>query len=131
MRIEILAMIIRTEIDLNNVFIGTYGTNFLDHELLCCLEKAFSAISRRPLRILSIGCSDGREPYSIAMLAQKQGIDVSITAIDRNPYVLRKAQKGYMKPRKRSSLALQHRGCWTINDSSAASANTIRCLILR
>lgn len=55
---------------------------------------------RRPLRILSAGCSTGEEPYSIAIairekLGESAGRLVSITACDIDQHALRRARRAH------------------------------------
>ncbi len=55
--------------------------------------------SEKSLTILSAGCSEGQEPYSIAMLLRNQseplhGWDVSIIGLDINTMALAKARSG-------------------------------------
>lgn len=54
----------------------------------------------RPLRVLSIGCCNGEEPYSLALLwksglqAAFPGTGIAITALDVDEGCLRRAEKG-------------------------------------
>lgn len=51
----------------------------------------------RPLRLLSVGCSSGEEPYSLVMLARHAGLgeqDTKVMGLDLNPASLRKAKAG-------------------------------------
>lgn len=69
-------------------------------ELLPCLQKL---ASDRPLRILSVGCSSGEEPYSLAMaIAEHWGkamLDsVQIDAGDLDEDILDKARAGVYSP---------------------------------
>jgi chemotaxis protein methyltransferase CheR len=52
----------------------------------------------KQLRILSLGCATGDEPYSLAILLREAGLDpswqVSIVGLDVNRAVLEKAQRG-------------------------------------
>ena len=56
--------------------------------------------SNRSIRILSAGCSEGQEPYSIAMLLRNQseffrGWDIRIFGLDVNLMALAKARSGF------------------------------------
>jgi chemotaxis protein methyltransferase CheR len=54
---------------------------------------------QRTLRLLSVGCSSGEEPYSLAIAAREAhpGTDwlVSVLGLDANPAVLRKATRAH------------------------------------
>jgi chemotaxis protein methyltransferase CheR len=54
--------------------------------------------AQRPLRVLSAGCASGEEPYSVAMMTEERGFEVSILAVDLNPAVLEKAKRGRYTP---------------------------------
>ena len=63
------------------------------------LPELIAGDGRRPVRILSAGCSTGEEPYSIAMLLRERYGDDSerlfaITGIDINAQVIEFAQRG-------------------------------------
>ncbi len=64
---------------------------------------------RRPIRILSVPCSSGEEPYSIAMTLLSEGFsaeDFHIDAVDISRIVLEKARRGtYGKNSFRSPLS--------------------------
>lgn len=54
--------------------------------------------SRQRLRILSLGCSGGEEPYTLSILLHENGIvfpgrEVNITGIDIDPEVIKKARQ--------------------------------------
>lgn len=46
------------------------------------------------MKIWSAACSNGEEPYSLALLAKDSGVNVSITASDINSIVLENCRKG-------------------------------------
>jgi chemotaxis protein methyltransferase CheR len=57
----------------------------------------------RTLRILSVGCAGGEEPYTLSMTIMQQadllrGWDVRIRACDLNPQALRHAERGVYTP---------------------------------
>jgi chemotaxis protein methyltransferase CheR len=63
------------------------------------LPRAQSARSAsRQLKLLSVGCASGEEPYSLAMLVRERGADVGwnidIEGVDLNPAMLARAARG-------------------------------------
>ncbi|MCX6991861.1 MAG: tetratricopeptide repeat protein [Kiritimatiellaeota bacterium] len=63
------------------------------------------------LQVLSVPCSSGEEPYSIAMTLQSVGLQPAryrIDAVDINPALLRKAEKGVYGPNSFRSGVLAH-----------------------
>ncbi|NLG43712.1 MAG: hypothetical protein GX547_10730 [Phycisphaerae bacterium] len=54
------------------------------------------AAGRRPLRVMSIGCADGRELYSVAILLADNNLldDCSLLGIDCRPEAIAQAQAG-------------------------------------
>jgi chemotaxis protein methyltransferase CheR len=63
------------------------------------LPQAQSARSAsRQLRLLSVGCASGEEPYSLAMMVRERGADVGwnidIEGVDLNPVMLARAARG-------------------------------------
>jgi len=72
---------------------------FRDHEPFKVLSTYIKnlEIGERPLNILSIPCSTGEEPYSIAMVLNDVGLSrdrFMIDAVDISTEVLKKARKG-------------------------------------
>ncbi|EGH12519.1 chemotaxis protein methyltransferase WspC, partial [Pseudomonas savastanoi pv. glycinea str. race 4] len=60
-------------------------------------ERIASLAGVRPLRILSLPCSTGEEPYSIAMALFDAGVDArqfKVDAIDISPVSIAKAEHG-------------------------------------
>jgi len=49
---------------------------------------------KRELKVLCVGCARGQEPYTIAILCDKLGIPVSVTAVDRSPHAIGIAREG-------------------------------------
>lgn len=67
------------------------------------------------LRVLSIPCSTGEEPYSIAMALQSAGLRPAryrIDAVDINPALLHKAEKGAYGPNSFRSGFLENCECF-------------------
>jgi len=68
----------------------------LDKQILPELLKC-SRHNKSKLRIWSIGCANGEEPYSIALLCQKQQLKgdlLSIVGTDLSPEALKRAKRG-------------------------------------
>lgn len=59
-----------------------------DHLRACVLPDLARARDDAPLRIWSVGCGGGEEPYSLAMLLEEAGIGGLIEASDIDPAVL-------------------------------------------
>ena len=61
-------------------------------------QRVASRITDRHLRILSLGCASGEEPYTIAMLVRdmlaEAGWEASICGVDVNPAVIERAKRG-------------------------------------
>ena len=62
-------------------------------------ERLRMRAQQRTLRLLSAGCSSGEEAYSMAIIARETIVDtswkVAIRAVDVNPAVLKKAERGH------------------------------------
>jgi chemotaxis protein methyltransferase CheR len=60
-------------------------------------ERASARAKSRTLRLLSVGCASGEEPYTLAILVQKQGLEpafkVEILGMDFNTDSLEKARR--------------------------------------
>lgn len=72
---------------------------FRDHEPFKVLSNYINELdlAGRPLKILSIPCSSGEEPYSIAMVLNDLGLSKDqfrIDAVDISTEVIKKARKG-------------------------------------
>ncbi|PBP85134.1 CheR family methyltransferase [Pseudomonas syringae] len=73
-----------------------YPESFLSLGMLA-RERIASLAGARPLRILSLPCSTGEEPYSIAMALFDAGVDArqfKVDAIDISPVSIAKAEHG-------------------------------------
>jgi chemotaxis protein methyltransferase CheR len=69
----------------------------LEENILPELLKRKKNDNHPELRIWSVGCSSGEEPYSIALLLQEQatsGVDVTILATDVSTQILEQAKAG-------------------------------------
>jgi chemotaxis protein methyltransferase CheR len=66
----------------------------------------------RPLRVLSVGCSDGSELYSIAILLAEQGLldGARLHGLDARPAAIRKARAGVYPAAAIDALAPARRG---------------------
>lgn len=89
---------------------------FRDREPFVFLAQYVSAtwLAAHPherLQVLSVPCASGEEPYSIAMTLQSAGLPSAryrIDAVDINPVLLRKAEKGSYGPNSFRSGLLTH-----------------------
>jgi len=64
-------------------------------------KKRTSGAAHRPLRVLSLPCSTGEEPYSIAITFLEEGLglgDFHIDGIDVSTAALERAEKGVFSP---------------------------------
>ncbi|WP_250035178.1 CheR family methyltransferase [Paractinoplanes maris] len=62
-------------------------------------ERAVARASQRTLRMMSVACSSGEEAYSLAITGRQVRPDpdwiISVTGVDANPLVLRKAEAAW------------------------------------
>lgn len=106
-----------TLIDLLTVTVSHFFRNPLAFELLA--ERILPEIIRGKveqglpeLRIWSVGCASGEEPFSVALLIDEllehegQEVDVSIFATDINPEILNRAQAGIFRPEQMKNIKL-------------------------
>ena len=64
-------------------------------------KKKTFGMARRPLRVLSLPCSTGEEPYSIAITLLEEGLaldDFHVDAVDVSAIALEKAKSGIFSP---------------------------------
>jgi chemotaxis protein methyltransferase CheR len=66
-------------------------------------DRLRAAGSRRPIRVLSAGCSSGEEPYTVAILLREffpelDSTNVAIVGIDVNPAAIAKARQALYTP---------------------------------
>ncbi len=59
------------------------------------LENHFTKNTLVPYKILSVGCSSGEEPYSVAMSLQSKSINCSVTGVDIDQQMINTAKKGF------------------------------------
>ena len=78
---------------------STFAT--LEGRILPALFRRAAESGRRELRLWSVGCAGGEEPYSLALLLDEiapRDIRVSILATDVSPPVLEQARQGLFDP---------------------------------
>lgn len=85
----------------------------LKERIIPGIVKANIAQNRRFLRMWSVGCSDGKEPYSLAMcvkdvLGRAKRVPVTIFAWDIDDEMLKKARSGLYKPDDMNGLEQKH-----------------------
>jgi len=94
-------------------------------------ERAAARATSRRLRLLSVGCSSGEEPYTLAILVREHGLepafDVGIQALDVNPDSLAKARAGLYTPWSLRETPAEIRARWfTAEDRNFRLARTLR-----
>lgn len=65
------------------------------------LDPSNNRVANRPLRVLSIPCSTGEEPYSIAITLLEEGLELDgfhIDAVDISALAIAKAKEGVYSP---------------------------------
>jgi chemotaxis protein methyltransferase CheR len=86
-------------------------------------DRLREARARRPVRVLSVGCASGEEPYTVAILLREHfadlgSSDVSIAGVDLNPAAIGKASRGHY-----SSWSLRETP-WPIREKYFRAAGT-------
>jgi chemotaxis protein methyltransferase CheR len=79
----------------------------LEEKILPALIRMAQESGRRELRLWSVGCAGGEEPYSLALLADElapRDIRISILATDVSAPVLEQAQQGLFDPLRLSEV---------------------------
>ena len=79
----------------------------LERRVLPDLFRQCTASGRRELRLWSVGCASGEEPYSLALLVEEAvppGLSVDILGTDISPAVLEKAREARYDPLRLGEL---------------------------
>ena len=103
---------------------------FRDSQVFACLEEVVLpklAARGEPLRVMSAGCADGAELYSVAMLLARGGLLSGSTLVgtDCRPDVIAKAQRGWfdrsqaecLPPSFREAFFIRERTGWRVSDT--------------
>ncbi|NOZ08205.1 MAG: hypothetical protein GXO91_04930 [FCB group bacterium] len=101
------------------------------------LPDIFETVAKRSkLKILSVGCSDGREPYSLAMAVQQstkssRKIELKILACDVNQALIETAKCGIYRLRKDEKRKVQdyRSGFLFLSEDEVLINDTIRELV--
>jgi chemotaxis protein methyltransferase CheR len=96
---ELDALMAALTIHVSQFFRNPETYRVLDREVLPRLVDRARSAGRRKLRLWSVGCAGGEEPYSLALLVEaldpgRLGLDVEILATDVSPAVLDRAREG-------------------------------------
>lgn len=95
---EIDALLAAITINVSQFFRNPSTFRTLEREVLPDLVRAARAAGERRLRLWSVGCASGEEPYSLALLAeelQNPELEIEIWASDVSAPALARAKAGY------------------------------------
>ncbi|MCB2171489.1 protein-glutamate O-methyltransferase CheR [archaeon] len=108
-----------------------------DHFYQEILPKIF--ISRKPIKVLSAGCSSGEEPYTLSMLLNEYNerknckVNFRVEALDVDSEVIRKAQKGEYNKESFKELDKKYikKYFTDVNDKYIVKSELKRCITFR
>lgn len=87
------------ELTITETYFMRYSDQFSAFVHRALVERLAAAADNEVLRILSMGCASGEEPYSLAIVIREQLPEaadrVAITAADINPAMLEKARRAH------------------------------------
>jgi chemotaxis protein methyltransferase CheR len=90
--------VIAEHLSITETYFFRHGEQFRALAEVALPERLAARSSQRALRMLSVGCSSGEEAYTLAIVARAAQPDpdwiVSVTGVDANPAMLRKAAAG-------------------------------------
>lgn len=98
---ELDALIATLSIHVSHFFRNPDTFQILEEQVLPDLCRLARAAGREELRLWSVGCASGEEPYSLALLIDElaaSGLVVSILATDVSPRVLEEAREAVYEP---------------------------------
>jgi chemotaxis protein methyltransferase CheR len=98
---ELDALLATLSIHVSHFFRNPDTFQALERQVLPDLFALVRAAGRRELRLWSVGCASGEEPYSLALLIDElapAGIDISILATDVSAPVLEVARAALYEP---------------------------------
>ncbi len=95
---ELDALLAAITINVSQFFRNPSTFQVLERQVLPALVRQARAAGERRLRLWSVGCASGEEPYSLALLAEElqgPGLEIEIWASDISAPVLDRAIAGY------------------------------------
>ncbi len=119
------ALLAALTIHVSQFFRNTSAFQVLEERVLPLLMDALRRAGRDQLRIWSVGCAAGEEPYSLALLLAQQRswpLPVSILATDISPAILQRARQGLFDSGRlaelpaavRESAFIREAGAWRL-----------------
>lgn len=84
---------------------------------------------KKSIRVWSIGCSTGEEPYSLAMLAKEAEVPFSITATDTDRTAVDMARSGEYEDRKLNNIKKQYLKFFELIDDKYKIKKDIRSMV--
>jgi chemotaxis protein methyltransferase CheR len=98
---ELDALLAALTIHVSQFFRNPSTFALLERQILPELLRRVQAEGRRTLRLWSVGCASGEEPYSLALLLQElapPGLELSILGTDISAAILETARQGLYEP---------------------------------
>ncbi|WP_112262941.1 CheR family methyltransferase [Lentzea terrae] len=94
-------------------------TAFFRHpEQFDILARDILPTLRPPVRVWSAACSNGQEPYSLAMLLDESGVDGSVIATDLSTSAVQRTAEARYEPRELTGLSSQRIARYMIRSGS-------------
>jgi len=100
---EVDALLAALTIHVSQFFRNPSMFALLEREILPELLRKVQAEGRRRIKLWSVGCSSGEEPYSLALLLQElapAGMEIDILATDISAAILESARQGLYEPQR-------------------------------
>lgn len=101
--IELDALLAALTIHVTQFFRNPSTFALLERQVLPELQRRVQAEGRRTLRLWSVGCASGEEPYSLALLMQELAspeVKVDILGTDISAAILESARQGLYEPQR-------------------------------
>lgn len=130
---ELDALLAALTIHVSQFFRNPSMFALLEGQVLPELLRRAQAEGRRTLRLWSVGCSSGEEPYSLALLLDvlaPAGVAVSILGTDISAAILEQARQGVYEPQRLVEVpAAVRERCFTAEGKNFRLAARIRQMV--